>query len=136
MKIYFAGSIHGGMDDKEIYFKIINHVKKFGQVLNEHIGDQKLTDAGESLPSEHIYERDMRWIKEADVFVAETSTPSLGVGYEIAVAELLGKKILCLFKQKEGGKKLSCMIGGNKSLVVKEYTNLEEALQHVEDFFN
>jgi nucleoside 2-deoxyribosyltransferase len=136
MKIYFAGPIHGGRDDKEIYFEIINHVKKFGQVLNEHVGDKKLTDAGENLPSEQIYERDMRWIKEADVFIAEASTPSVGVGYEIAVAESLGKKILCLFKQKEGGKKLSCMIGENKNLVVKKYTNLEEVLQHVEDFFN
>jgi len=135
MKIYFAGSIHGGRDDKEIYFKIINHVKKFGHVLNEHVGDQKLTDLGEAIEHEQVYERNMQWIREADVFIAEVSTPSIGVGYEIAIAEQMGKKILCLFRQQEG-KKLSCMIAGNKILTVKEYTNLEEALQHVEDFFN
>jgi len=135
MKIYFAGSIRGGRDNKEIYLKIINHLKKFGQVITENIGDQTLTNSGKNIKSEQIYERDMNWIREADIFIAEVSTPSLGVGYEISIAEKLGKKILCLFRQQEG-KKLSAMVGGNKNLVVKEYNNLEQALQHVEDFFN
>jgi len=47
----------------------------------------------------------MQWIKEADVFVAEASTPSLGVGYEIAVAELLGRGF-SVFSNRKKGKKI------------------------------
>ena len=38
MKIYFAGSIRGGRHDIEIYKQIIEHLKKHGKVLTEHVG--------------------------------------------------------------------------------------------------
>ncbi len=136
MKIYFAGSIRGGRDDKDLYFKLIEYLAKYGHVLTEHIGDLDLTEKGEDGPTdEWIYNRDMSWIKEADVLVAEVSTPSLGVGYEIANAENMKMKTLCLYRTQEG-KKLSAMIGGNPSLNVKEYKNLEEAINCIDDFFN
>lgn len=135
MKIYFAGSVRAGRNDQEIYYQIIKHLKKYGQVLTEHLGDLKLSDQGESLPEEYIYKRDMDFLKKADVLVAEISNPSLGVGYEIAKAEELGKKILCLYKKFENGKKLSTIIEGNKGLIAKEYANLKEAFQYINDFF-
>ena len=136
MKIYFAGSIRGGGEDRESYLKIINHLKKYGSVLTEHVGDQELIIMEEiNLPNEEIYNRDFQWITEADVVIAEVSTPSLGVGYELAIAEKLGKKILCLYGIREG-KTLSSMIAGNKNMIVKEYKNQEEAFQFIDDFFN
>lgn len=135
MKIYFTGSVCGGRDDREVYYQIIQYLKKYGEVLTEHLGDQKLSNQGESLPSEYIYKRDMGFLKDADVLIGEVSTPSLGVGYEIAKAEMWGKRILCLCKKFEDGKRLSRIIDGNKNLITKEYTNLEEAFQHIDDFF-
>lgn len=134
MKIYFAGSIRGGRDDKEFYLEIINLLGKYGKVLTEHIGDKTLSAMGEDGPTdEYIYERDMAWLNEADVVVAEVSTPSLGVGYEVAKAESMGKKILCLYRP-EGGKYLSAMIAGNPHITVGEYKNIEEALKVIDDF--
>ena len=46
MKIYFAGSIRGGRDDKELYLEIINLLGKYGKVLTEHIGDKNLSTIG------------------------------------------------------------------------------------------
>ena len=136
MKIYFAGAIRGGRTNHESYFKIIEYLKKYGQVLTEHIGDKSLTDFGEkNIPGEEIYERDISWLKETDVFIAEVSIPSLGVGYETAKAEELGKRILCLYKKSEDGKKVSAMIRGNKNIILKEYNDLGEAFQHIDDFF-
>ena len=134
MKIYFAGSIRGGRDDVEIYSKIINYLKKYGQVLTEHVGSKELTDSGEPIPEEDVYTRDMTLLKSADVLVAEVSTPSLGVGYEIAKAEEWKKSILCLYRKVENNKKLSTIIEGNKGLMVKEYVNLDEAFQYIDDF--
>jgi len=136
MKIYFAGSIRGGRNDVETYSKIINYLKKYGRVLTEHVGSKELTDSGEPIPDEDIYTRDMALLKSADVLVAEVSTPSLGVGYEIAKAEEWGKSILCLYKKFENGKKLSAIMEGNKDLIVKEYVNLDEVFKYIDDFFS
>ena len=108
MKIYFAGSIRGGREDKNLYSQIIKNLQKYGTVLTEHIGDQNLTDSGEDLSDKFIYERDLYWIKESDIVVAEVTQPSLGVGYEIGKAEEHGKKILCLYR--ENNKRISAMI--------------------------
>jgi nucleoside 2-deoxyribosyltransferase len=135
-KIYFAGSIRGGRDDQELYNKFIQYLTKYGQVLTEHVGDKKITTIGEDGPNDQkIYERDMSWMKEADLIIAEVSTPSLGVGYEIGKAENLGKKILCLYRDNPN-KRLSAMINGNPNLKTIKYKTLEEAQKHLDDFFN
>ncbi|MEK9182861.1 MAG: nucleoside 2-deoxyribosyltransferase [Patescibacteria group bacterium] len=135
MKIYFAGSIRGGRDDKEIYSKIIDILKNHGEVLTEHVGDHKLTALGEvGITDEQIYERDMAWLKEVNALVADVSTPSIGVGYEVASAEALNKKILCLYR--EGAeKRISGMINGNKNLTVKTYKTVFDLPEIFENFF-
>ena len=45
MKIYFAGSIRGGRNDKELYSQIIRHIQKYGEVLTEHIGNEFLSNS-------------------------------------------------------------------------------------------
>lgn len=135
MKIYFAGSIRGGRDDKELYSRIIKLLSYYGTVLTEHIGDKTLSEMGEDgLSEEYIYKRDMRWLKESDVVVAEVTTPSLGVGYEIAKAEDLNKKILCIFRPTPD-RRLSTMIAGNKQTTVTEYRSIEELEKVLANFF-
>ena len=42
---------------------------------------------GESaLSDKQIHDRDMKWLLESDLIVAEVTNPSLGVGYEIGRA--------------------------------------------------
>jgi len=135
MKIYFAGAIRGGRDDRELYFEIIKELQKYGEVLTEHLGDSKLSDIGEPLSSIEVFERDVKWLHEADIIVAEVTTPSLGVGYEVGLAEKIGKKVLCLFRIQDN-RKLSMMISGNKKVTTNYYSNLTEAKTHIKDFFN
>jgi len=134
-KIYFAGSIRGGRDDQKNYLKIIKHLQKYGDVLTEHIGDKKISDRGNvGLSEEEIYERDMKWLKASDVLIAEVSNPSFGVGYEIAKAEALNKKILCLYKIKRD-KFVSAMIAGSFKLEIRKYSTLEGAFKNIDKFF-
>lgn len=135
MKIYFAGSIRGGRNDKELYFKIIELLKIYGDVLTEHVGDPSLESSGQvEGTDEYIYERDMAWLKEANVLVADVTTPSSGVGYEIASAEILNKKILCLYR--EGAeKRISAMINGNKNITIKTYKKIEDLPEIFKEFF-
>jgi len=138
MKIYFAGSIRGGRDEVKTYRQIISLLAHYGTVLTEHIGDTNLTSEGEAYPADHIFTRDMRFIKDSDCLVAEVTVPSLGVGYEIAKAEEWGKKILCLYKETEG-KKLSALIQGCSDsglITLVTYKNTNELAQIIENFFN
>ncbi len=127
-KVYFAGSIRGGRDDAPLYFEIIKIIQGLGsEVLTEHIGLKDLSLMGEQdKTTEFIYGRDMAWLKECDMVVAEVTNPSLGVGYELAMAEIWKKPILCLYRP-ESGKSLSAMIAGNPKMKVAEYANLDEA---------
>ena len=134
MKIYFAGSIRGGRDDADLYLAIINYLQEFGEVLTEHVGDSNLTSAGEQKSISYIHDRDVNWIKEANVIVAEVTMPSLGVGYEIAKATDLKKRVLCLFRE-DSGRSLSAMIGGCKDLEVVNYLDLESAKKEIKKFF-
>jgi len=126
MKIYFAGSIRGGRQDAALYQQIIEYLKTFGEVLTEHIGDPKLTDLGDDGPTDRfIHDRDLDWLQSADVVVAEVTTVSMGVGYEIGRAVESGKKVFCLFRQ-DSGKNLSAMIAGCKDIILLNYRNLSD----------
>ncbi len=134
MKIYFSGSIRGGRNDQEIYREIIKELQSYGEVLTEHIGKAGLTSFGENnFTEEMVYARDMNWLAEADVVVAEVSTPSLGVGYEIGKAEDMKKPILCLYRREEG-KRCSAMLMGNNYLTFEQYTDLENVKQFIQNF--
>lgn len=78
MKIYFAGSIRGGRDRVNDYAKIVNKLQEFGEVLTVHVANPELCDKGEGkLSLKEIYDRDMEWLNQADLVVAEVSMPSL-----------------------------------------------------------
>jgi len=134
MKIYFAGSIRGGRDDEELYLELIDYLRGFGMVLTEHVGEKEILEKERNLSDDQIYKKDMNWLKECDTVVAEVTTPSLGVGYEIGSAEALGKKILCLFREG-AGRRLSAMISGNKNLIARTYKNTAQAKKAINDFF-
>ncbi len=132
-KIYFAGSIRGGRDFVDTYYKMIKRLQNDYIVLTEHLGDKNLGHDGEKEKTdEQIYERDCSWIREADFIVAEVTNPSLGVGYEIGYAESLKKPIVCLYKESE--KRISAMINGNKSLCSYSYDDIEDAYKIVNLF--
>ena len=125
MTIYFAGSISGGRGDQAIYKQIIDLLKQHGTVLTEHFGDASLTAGGENLDDCAIHDRDLEWLRRADVLVAEVTTPSLGVGYEIGRAVEWGKRIICLYRPSPG-RRLSGMIAGCGGIVVRPYDDVAQ----------
>src|SRR5260370_20750184 len=110
-------------------------LKEHGLVLNEHIGDERLDARGEpGLGVAEIHDRDLAWLRQADCLVAEVTTPSLGVGYEIGKATEWGKSVLCLFRT-ESGSMLSPMIAGSNGAVVRKYRSVEELKKILDGFF-
>jgi nucleoside 2-deoxyribosyltransferase len=83
--------------------------------------------------SEEVFRRDIDWINGCDALVAEVSTPSHGVGYEIGQALNIGKPVLCCYRK---GVKVSKMITGNtmSGLELKVYTTRDEVKQIVRKY--
>ena len=133
LNIYFAGAIRGGREDAGLYAELIRHLAGLGRVLTEHVGDTALLRQEQSMSEREIFARDMRWLQTADLVVAEVTTPSLGVGYEIARAQVMGKKILCLFRP-ESTRNLSAMIAGDPDLHVASYRTSAEAKELINRF--
>ena len=129
MKFYFAGSIRGGRDKVETYIKINELLEKYGTVLDKHVASKNVFNMEKSNTEEEIYLRDIKWIDECDLLIAEVSVPSIGVGYEIAYAEKLNKTIICLCDESI---KASAMISGNKNIELIMYKNEKELLKLLE----
>ena len=134
MKIYFAGAIRGGREDVALYLELVELLQAYGTVLTEHVADEQLTALGESTDDRAIHDRDLAWLKEADCLVAEVTTPSLGVGFEIAKATEWGTRVLCLFRPGSG-RTLSALIAGSNRVTVREYRSAEDVKEIFDDFF-
>lgn len=124
MKIYFACSISGGRKDEKAYQHLVHVLTEMGiDVPTAHIAETGVEEVDALEKPRDIYTRDVNWIQESDLLVAEVSTPSHGVGYEIGYALDLEKPVLCLYHQ---GVVVSKMITGNPHplLTVVEYQDL------------
>lgn len=80
-----------------------------------------------------VYRRDINWVQACDVLIAEVSTPSHGVGYEIALALMLEKPVLACFRS---GAAVSKMILGNDHprFKIGMYRDAAEAVILTRDF--
>lgn len=137
MKIYFAASIRGGREDQNKYNELIRFLSSKVEVLTEHVGDPDLEQTGEkNLSDQEIYQRDLEWLASADAVVAEVTNPSLGVGYELGIAEKMNKPILCLYENTMEGRELSAMISGNPQFGTVHYNNLDQAKEEILSFIS
>ena len=123
-KIYFAGSIRGGRVDAELYGRIIRYMQKSAVVLTEHIGSSHLNLMEQGKRDIDIYEQDMGWLRESDILIGECTCPSLGVGYELAYAEKIGKPCHIFYDRTKT--QLSAMLTGNSYFHIHQYENEDE----------
>ena len=136
MNIYFACSITGGRELESAYQQIVAALTADGhEIPTSHLAQSEVMENERTLTPQYVYERDVTWIKNCDVLIAEVSVPSHGVGYEIAFALGIGKPVLCMYEQ---GRRVSKMITGNPdpALVTKSYSNLEEAISLAKAFLS
>ncbi len=125
MKLFFAGSIRGGGGYGKVYRRIIALLKSHGNVISEHLYHNGNSKQGGEIPDTAIHARDSSAIRQADVVCAEVSHPSIGVGYEIGLAESLGIPVIALY---HGGSeyRLSAMVSGNEKIMILSYDTFEE----------
>jgi len=132
MKIYFSCSLTGGRADQPTYAALVGALQAGGHnVLTAHLADPAVLESESAHSPEAVYARDLAWLEDADVLVAEVSTPSHGVGYEVAYAVLSGKRVICLARE---GLRVSKMLTGNPRLTFVWYEEPEQAVGLVARF--
>ena len=131
-KIYFAGSIRGGRGDVALYAQLIALLRQKAVVLTEFVGDRTLEDVEQATMTDaDLYTRDMALEEQCDLVVAECTTPSLGVGYEVSHAENLGKPVYLLYRPS-GDHRLSAMLSGNPYFHCVPYETPQEVIAALE----
>lgn len=134
MNIYFSCSITGGRQDQEVYAAIVDHLVAQGhEVPTAHLSSENVMAEETMIEPLEVYNRDSKWVEECDALIAEVSTPSHGVGYEIALALLLGKSVLCCYQK---GRKVSKMILGNThpKLNLYGYERVDDLISAIDGF--
>jgi len=134
MNIYFACSITGGREFEPVFQAMVKVMLAAGHIVpTARLADTDVRELETIVSPEDVYARDVAWIRSADVLVAEISTPSHGVGYEIGLALGLGKPVLACHRRD---RKISKMISGNPdpNLTVRQYETMDEAVQVVRSF--
>lgn len=134
MQIYFSCSITGGRDDQPVYRRIVDALLEDGHsVPTAHLAGDSISAEERIVEAGEIFTRDSSWVKMCDAVVAEVSTPSHGVGYEIALAEFTGKPVFLCYRS---GVQISKMLLGNPSHLfqIYAYKSAEDAIHNMRVF--
>jgi hypothetical protein len=136
MNIYFSCSITGGRQDQQVYHAIVELLLKADhEVPTAHLSRADVMAKETTINPAEVYHRDVKWVLGCDALIAEVSTPSHGVGYEIALALLEHKSVFCCYQQN---RRVSKMILGNDhpTLTLFAYQSLQDLLPAVTEFLH
>lgn len=137
MKAYFTASIIGKKTYYADYVAIVQILESLHYAVTaDHILKTSPTDLGfETSEERHKFHRKLEtWIRTSDIFVANTSFPSISVGYEIAMASHLNKPILLL--HQSGVKAPSLLTDYKTNMVICEAYTHESLREIIIEFVN
>lgn len=127
-RVYFCGAIRGGRQLQARYACFIEALEQAGwTVLTAHVGAADVLEREGRVTAgpTDIWRRDMAWLADAGVVVADVTVPSLGVGIEMATALERGAPVIALV---EAGASLSALVRGDERITLIEYKNEAEAV--------
>jgi hypothetical protein len=113
MKIYFGFTVAGDRSSVVAATKIVELLVELGhEVLTRHLIRDDAWEADRSISPQEVYLRDMLWLKQCDLFMAEVSGSSFGLGFETGYLLGATTKKVVLFYRRDVKKKISLMITG------------------------
>lgn len=135
MNIYCSGPISGNTDYQNFYLEIINHIKFLGHIAFSQFNNDFQTP--DDITDQYIYIRDINWIDSSQLFIAEVSGSSTGVGYEISYT-LHQKKIPVLALAHINVKRVTAMLTGcdNELLTLKRYSDQNDLKKIITGFIS
>ena len=134
MDLYFSCSLTGGRQDQPVYAAMVAHLQALDhRVLTAHLAAVEVMAADAEVSPVAVFERDTAWLRACDAVIAEVSTPSHGVGFEIAYALERSKPVLCVARE---GVRVSKMLTGiqQPAFAFCTYETPSEAIAHLKVF--
>ena len=129
MKIYFGFTVAGDRSAIDTARKVVQLLEELGhEVLTRHLVDDNAWEADRRISAQDVYRRDMAWLEQCELFIAEVSGSSFGLGFETGY--LLGatnKRVILLYRRELEGK-VSLLISGNShaNCTLMPYATVEE----------
>lgn len=114
MRIYFGFTVAGNRSSLEAAKRIVGVLQSMGhEVLTSHLVREDAWEADRSVAPQEIFARDMKWLDRCDLFVAEVSGSSFGLGFETGYLLGATTKRTILLYQREAEPGISLLITGN-----------------------
>jgi hypothetical protein len=140
VNIYLACTVRGDRGAVGAARALAGELISMGHVvLTGHLLDDNVETAESSLTEREVFERDMRWLSEADLLVAEASGSSYGVGFEVGYvlgrSDVTGQRVVLLY---DAAKRpvVSRLISGNvhPNCTTYSYANAEDLRRFIHAF--
>jgi hypothetical protein len=113
MKIYFGFTVAGDRTSVSVASGIVQMLEEMGhEVLTRHLVRDDAWEADRRITAQEVFRRDMRWLEECDLFMAEVSGSSFGLGFETGYVLGATTKRVVLFYRRDLEGKLSLLITG------------------------
>jgi 2'-deoxynucleoside 5'-phosphate N-hydrolase len=113
MKIYFGFTVAGDRTSVAVASRIVQMLEEMGhEVLTSHLVRDDAWEADRRITAQEVFRRDMGWLEECDLFMAEVSGSSFGLGFETGYLLGATTKRVVLFYRRDLERKLSLLITG------------------------
>ena len=140
MKIYIGTSLtHASQEHRDLIKEIRDEIAKIDNVeILEFFSDPKDFDKPQSVSD--IYNHDIHHcIANADIFIAECTYPSTGLGWELGTA-VEKRGILTIALAKKGSRVTRLLLGAegekNKNFYFREYKDKDDFIKIVKSFIS
>jgi nucleoside 2-deoxyribosyltransferase len=114
MKIYFGFTVAGDRSSLAFSRQLVELLEGMGhEVLTRHLVSDQAAQMDRAITPQAVYERDMAWLRQSDIFIAEVSGSSFGLGYEAGYVLGSSQKKVVLFYRRDAAPRISLLITGN-----------------------
>ena len=114
MRIYFGFTMAGDRSSIDSARQIVEFLDRKGyEVLTRHLVNDDARQADQKLGPQQVFNRDMAWLAESEIFIGEVSGSSFGMGYEAGYVLGSSDKRVVMFYRREIHHKISFLITGN-----------------------
>lgn len=129
MKVYFGFTVAGDRSSLDVARRIVALLEELGhEVMTRHLVGDHVGPSDRAIGPSGVYTRDMAWLAASDIFVAEVSGSSFGLGFEAGYTLGATQKRAILFYRREAEPRLSLMILGNSHprCMLVPYSSVDE----------
>jgi hypothetical protein len=129
MKTYFGFTVAGERSGLEAARRIVHLLEKLGhEVLTRHLVDDDAWEADRRISAREVYQRDMDWLQQCDIFIGEVSGSSFGLGFEAGYILGSTQRRVVLLYRRDLEEKLSLLIRGKSHIncTLVPYTSAQE----------